>query len=93
MGADERNVESAAFSSSGQAGEIGTADVGEGGLLGSQLESGDGLIDSILGHLSVGGPFAAGACEKTRGGDGDKMAADKGFGVLGSGISDKGTDS
>jgi hypothetical protein len=92
VGTDEGSSKSAAFASSGETWETGTADVGERNRAGLEVECFDGFIDSILGHLTVGGPLATGACEETRGGDSDEMAADERLGVLGLGIPDKGTD-
>lgn len=52
----------------------------------------DGCVDALLGHLTIRGPFAAGAGEEAGGGDVDEVVADEGLGVLRLGVFDEGSD-
>lgn len=93
MGTDKRDVESAALSSRSPTGYTRAADVGERNGARGEVEGLDGFVDGVFGHLAVGSPFAAGTGEQASGGDSDEVASDEGFGILGLGVSDKGTDS
>lgn len=90
--ANERNVASAAEARGGEAACVGTADVGERDSLGLELKHLYGLVDSILGHLTVCSPLATGAGEETGWRGGDEVASDEGFGVLRVGVLDERSD-